>query len=201
MNNKTLIKICIASLLVFFSILILAEIYPQNNLDKTINSDIALTRTPALTSTMLFISNIMDPIYVVLYMLIISAFLFFKKQKSKFIFSILAMSFVATVEALKLIIGRIRPENILVIETNSSFPSGHATMSLIFFGLLIYLFKDSIKNKTLKYILIAISILLILLIGFSRIYLGAHWFTDITAGYSLGLFWLSFLALIFNLKK
>ncbi|MCA9495893.1 MAG: phosphatase PAP2 family protein, partial [Nanoarchaeota archaeon] len=51
------------------------------------------------------------------------------------------------------------------------FPSGHATMAIIFFSLLLYSFKDDIKKKSLKYIFIISNIVIFLLIGTSRIYL------------------------------
>jgi undecaprenyl-diphosphatase len=74
----------------------------------------------------------------------------------------------------------------LIPETGFSFPSGHTTLSIAFFGVLIYLFKDEIKNKTLRYLFITISLLLPFLIAFSRLYLNVHWFTDVVAGLFIG---------------
>ncbi len=75
----------------------------------------------------------------------------------------------------------------LIEKTTYSFPSGHATLAVAFFGMLIYLFKDKIKNKTLRYTFITANIFLMILIGITRIYLNVHWLTDVLAGYALGL--------------
>jgi undecaprenyl-diphosphatase len=99
---------------------------------------------------------------------------------------------------IKLIVQRARPENSLITETGFSFPSGHATMSLILFTLLLLTFKNDIKNNALKWVFIVCNITLILLIGLSRIYLNVHWFSDVIGGFALGLFWLTLLILVFK---
>jgi len=99
----------------------------------------------------------------------------------------------------KVIIHRARPENALIEVSGYSFPSGHATMAIIFFSLLLYSFKDDIKNKALKNIFIASNIIFFLIIGLSRVYLNVHWFSDVLAGFGLGLFWLTLLILIFKI--
>ncbi len=73
-----------------------------------------------------------------------------------------------------------------------SFPSGHATMSLITYGFLAYLFFVSLKHAALRVLISAALILLTLLIGFSRIYLGVHYVSDVLAGFAVGGLWLSF---------
>jgi len=71
-----------------------------------------------------------------------------------------------------------------------SFPSGHAMMSVTFYGLLIYIISNTIKNKPLKRTLISSLIVLIAAIGFSRVYLRVHYASDVMAGYIVGLLWL-----------
>jgi undecaprenyl-diphosphatase len=77
---------------------------------------------------------------------------------------------------------RARPLSSIINETNFTFPSGHATITVVFLGLITYLFykKESRKQMTI------VTISLIFLIGFTRIYLRVHWFTDIIAGFILG---------------
>ena len=60
-------------------------------------------------------------------------------------------------------------------------------MSVTFYGLLAYLVWHSVKNKTLRWRLIVLLILWMHVIGFSRIYLRAHWFSDVVGGFLLGL--------------
>ncbi|UFU01219.1 phosphatase PAP2 family protein [Radiobacillus kanasensis] len=71
-----------------------------------------------------------------------------------------------------------------------SFPSGHSMGSLIFYGFMIYLLLKSRNPKSIKWALISISSTLIFLIGFSRVYLGAHYPSDVLAGYLAGTAWL-----------
>ncbi|WP_342746009.1 phosphatase PAP2 family protein [Brunnivagina elsteri] len=69
-----------------------------------------------------------------------------------------------------------------------SFPSGHAMISLVIYGFISYvLAKEYPQYKKQIY---AATTLLILTIGFSRLYLGVHWATDVIAGYAAGLLWL-----------
>jgi len=89
--------------------------------------------------------------------------------------------------SIKILVHRLRPEHALIPITKYSFPSGHATMAIIFFSILSYSIVEHIKNKT-KILLTSITLILILLIGFSRIYLGVHWFSDVLGGLILGLF-------------
>ena len=93
---------------------------------------------------------------------------------------------------LKEIIQRPRPpiELRMVEESSFSFPSGHAKASLAFYGLIMYYIYNYIKNKKVKNIICAILSLLILLVGISRIYLGVHYASDVTAGFLFSIVYL-----------
>ena len=81
-----------------------------------------------------------------------------------------------------------RPDTLTLISENGfSYPSGHAMTSLAFYGFLIYLVYQKMKPSILKKMIILLFILLIFLIGFSRIYLGVHHFGDILGGYLISL--------------
>ncbi len=103
---------------------------------------------------------------------------------------------------LKMLIERPRPplESRLVEVSSFSFPSGHSTMSMVLFGLLIYFAYKFINNKVLKTVIIVSLALFILLIGFTRIWLGVHYPTDIIGGYSLGICFICFCIFIDKLK-
>ncbi len=90
---------------------------------------------------------------------------------------------------LKLLFQRPRPPMNFIEEIGFSFPSAHAFISLSFFGFLWYLFYQNHKNKK-GYLALVLTILFILLIGMSRIYLGVHYFSDIIGGYLAGTIYL-----------
>jgi undecaprenyl-diphosphatase len=71
-----------------------------------------------------------------------------------------------------------------------SFPSGHAIMAVTFYGLLIYILQHSITIDWLKWLVTVLVTVLIILIGFSRIYLRVHYASDVAAGFIIGLLWL-----------
>ena len=102
---------------------------------------------------------------------------------------------------IKQIVRRARPEHLMIIEeTGFSFPSGHAMMTFAFFAILIHFVCKMVKNKTLKISLVSVFSLLILAIGFSRVYLGVHYLTDIVAGFLISFVIVSVCLIIYNTK-
>ncbi len=75
-------------------------------------------------------------------------------------------------------------------ETGYSFPSGHSASSMTLFGLLGYFFIRGQKRPRNKVWIGAVAVSLILAVGFSRIYLGVHFLSDVLGGYLLGICWL-----------
>ena len=109
----------------------------------------------------------------------------------------------AFVWIVKNIIDRPRPPlvNALVNENTYSFPSGHTFVAIAFYGLLVYFVIQSERNKFLKIISFIIGSILIILVGLSRIYLGAHWPSDVLASFVSGAAWLSILITWLKIKN
>jgi undecaprenyl-diphosphatase len=85
---------------------------------------------------------------------------------------------------------RVRPANqIGIVVTDPSFPSGHTISAVLCYGFLAYLFIPKMPSLFWKWVVAIAAILTVAFIGFSRIYLGGHYLTDIVAGYGLGLAW------------
>lgn len=139
-----------------------------------------------LTSFLKGITHFGDPLLIVTAIVIIS-FYFLKTNKKKdalLLVGVSTLSFIVMI-TLKSLFQRERPNILSIIEiTGFSFPSGHAYFSAFLYGYLIYLIrKEKPKHKN---IYIGVLMFFILLIGFSRIYLGVHYLTDIIFGYTLG---------------
>lgn len=122
------------------------------------------------------------------------------------VFTLLTMSSGLISTVIKLLIDRPRPTEDLVriieITRQQSFPSGHTLFYVVFFGFLIIV-MENLKSihRYVRIVVIVISSLMILLVPFSRIYLGAHWFTDVLGGAMLGILCLFVLGYFYLPKK
>lgn len=94
-------------------------------------------------------------------------------------------------EGLKVGFARPRPDLVAhVVETTSmSFPSGHAMLSAVTYLTLGALLAQAQERTSVRGYILGVAIVLTLLIGLSRIYLGVHWPTDVLAGWCLGAAW------------
>lgn len=102
----------------------------------------------------------------------------------------------------KYIIRRNRPVgHRLVSEEGYSFPSGHSMVGFAVYTFLIYLVYKNVKNKGLSVTLIILLSTLILLIGFSRIYLGVHYTSDVLAGYLISFTYINMFIYIVSRKE
>lgn len=103
----------------------------------------------------------------------------------------IAISSLVLMLLLKQLFQRKRPLSpLLKAAKGLSFPSGHAIMAVTFYGLLIYILQHSITIEWLKWFLTFLVVVLIILIGFSRVYLRVHYASDVAAGFIIGLLWL-----------
>ena len=133
-------------------------------------------------------------------LVLIAYFLFIKKNKWYSIkVPAIALSSLGLMFLLKHLFNRQRPTIPLLDEAAGlSFPSGHALMSVTFYGLLIYIIFKSYRDRDWKWVPIVFLIILILVIGFSRIYLRVHYASDVLAGYCIGFLWLVFAVWLLN---
>ena len=81
--------------------------------------------------------------------------------------------------------------NPISVESSWSFPSGHAMMAVVTYGLLAYLLLVWLRQWRWQVALALASTFLIVVIGFSQLYLGVHYLSDVLAGYAAGLCWLA----------
>jgi membrane-associated phospholipid phosphatase len=81
------------------------------------------------------------------------------------------------------------PTQIWMALTIPGFPSGHAISVFVFYGLVAYLLVPKIASAFWKGIVVAAALLIIVFVGFSRIFTGGHYLTDVLAGYAVGIAW------------
>jgi membrane protein DedA with SNARE-associated domain len=158
--------------------------------------------SPGVTRFMVEITNL-GGVYVVLIAIgIIFVYLLYKRGWwDLFSFFLAAGIGELLLILLKLLFHRPRPAHQLAMAHGYSFPSGHAFIATIVYGFLIYVTWRLLKSGALRFTISFITILLIVLVGISRVYLNVHWFTDILGGYAAGLGWLVLSVTIVNTMK
>jgi undecaprenyl-diphosphatase len=142
--------------------------------------------------------------WVVLPLLVAFAYAFYYRERrvSAALLVISTLGGVVLTTALKTVVRRARPELFDSGYTASfySFPSGHATVAVGFYGTLTLLLAWRLAGVR-RWLVVAAGVGLVLLIGFSRLYLGVHYPTDVLAGFLAAPLWISFIGLCYFLWR
>ncbi|MBI4752329.1 MAG: phosphatase PAP2 family protein [Acidobacteria bacterium] len=198
MLNRRIILSYVACLLGFLSLAlaVLTDSDKRFQIDITISQAVQSFSLPGVEAGMRLISfpgnhSLADLAWGCL----IFAFLLWKGRKvAGYAFALSAGGGTLLNMIVKELVARPRPTSELVQqlvqETSLSFPSGHVMHYVTFYGFLLILINEEPFPRWLKTSLNALCGIPILLIGTSRVFLGAHWPSDVTAGYFLGGFWL-----------
>jgi len=162
----------------------------QFRFDSTLINFIYSLRTPLLTKIMNFISFLGNDVIVLGAFIIIILLIRKRYRHEAILFGfIFEMGFFINL-FLKFLIRRPRPDIApLLVELSYSFPSGHSMNSFVFYVAVAYFIFRFTRNKRLSTLIFFTCLLLILSIGFSRIYLGVHYPSDVLAGYIGGAWW------------
>jgi len=136
-------------------------------------------------------------------LIVISSILYFVIKDKRISYGIIGNLIISVLLNLgiKALFQRERPliDNRLIDVIGYSFPSGHAMVSMAFYGFLIYLAYVYWNNKKYKWPIIILLMVIILIIGTSRIYLGVHYLSDVLAGYLISISYLIVYVYGFNL--
>jgi undecaprenyl-diphosphatase len=149
--------------------------------------------TGYLTAVMTFFSFIGDTIPVIVITLLSAFFLYRVLHHRREVVLLICTMIGSTLlnVLLKYIFQRTRPDiNQIVFEEGFSFPSGHSMAAFSLYGILTFLLWRHLKTRVGRGTLLTVNGLMIFLIGYSRIYLGVHYPSDVIAAYAASGFWL-----------
>lgn len=177
---------------------------PLESPDIRIANLFLVYRHPVVEQLLLFFTHLANWQIIVSLGVIVLLLLCLQKRRREawfFFGGVVFSSFI--IFLFKNIFQRNRPDEIyaLLTEHSHSFPSGHATLSVVFYGLIAYgLIRQTHKHSQKKLIGLG-AILLIFIIGFSRVYLGVHWTSDVIGGWWLGSALLVFIITLFKERE
>ena len=168
-------------------------------LDDSLRALINQRATPGVTSLMVFASVWGAPSRLaVLAVVAVVGFLLRRWTRGALLVVVTLLGASLLDGALKLLWGRQRPTAFFEhypSPESFSFPSGHALFAPAFFGGLAALLYRRLGHTWLRVGVITAAVVVILLIGFSRIYLGVHYPSDVLGGFAAGVVWVSAVAL------
>jgi len=165
--------------------------------DGFIRAKVQSIASPGLTSTMRVLTRLGSTVgLTAIGVVVIAVFLYMRRLKYIGLL-LLAMAGQGILQySFKTIFERQRPQAMFdyVIGDTPSFPSGHALAATCFFGLLAYLITVNLSSAAQKIAAWSLAVIIILTVGFSRIYFDVHYPSDVIAGYLAGTIWASSVA-------
>lgn len=170
-------------------------------LDSKILNFLALNRAPGATDFFLVVTYLGEWYVVAGVTILFSAFLWRAGQRYVLPLWISVAGSTVSTYAIKFLEDRQRPAGGVLLESTASFPSGHATAAVALFGFIIYFLWNNLKSDFWRKFFFVSGLILILLIGFSRLYLGVHYLSDVLGGFLVGAVWLGVSFIILHKQK
>lgn len=169
-------------------------------IDKNINLWTESIRHPTITLLSNIVHYYLNNTTFTVAAILLAVYLFYKnKKKDVVLLTITIVGNVILILIVRYLFPSTRPLNELIQITSPSYPSGHTANTLVLFGILTYFIWKYSKSSLAKILSCILFIAITSFVGFSRIYLNVHWFSDILGGYLLGIFSISFSILLFNI--
>lgn len=175
---------CTVFIVLFMVILVSILMGRTLYIDTLIRGIIPNLRSDFFTKIFKILTYLGDKYFIALLVVVISGILYFKKYKAyAFVNCLNLFNIFVLNKGIKYLVRRERPLDMLIEKDGYSFPSGHSMLSIGIYGLLIYFICKSNMSKKMKTILTTILSIIIVVVGYSRIYLGVHYPSDIFGGY------------------
>lgn len=181
-----------------------AKNYDYFKFDLPITLAIQRLDLPWFHNLMVFMSRTGNEYWGSISILTIATLITFRSSLKDGFMLLLSSSGVVTLSIfLKTLVNRPRPDADLINQIgffakSDSFPSGHVLHAMGLYGFLLFLVNTRLKRSIYRNILEVSLITMIILMGISRIYLGAHWFSDTLGSYLIGTVWLYLMIFIYN---
>jgi undecaprenyl-diphosphatase len=170
-----------------------------SSINMSVNVWAASINTGSFTIFAKGISVVFDTTALAIISVVVAAVMFLSSHKRYGLLLLTAMLGDALlVFFFKLLIMSQRPLNEIISETNFSFPSGHVTGCVVFFGVLIYFAWNRWNTVKVKATTSVLYVAITSIVGFDRIYLNVHWLSDVVGGVFLGAFWVLLSIAIFE---
>ena len=172
-------------------------------LDQPIAAAVHSLASPALTAGMRVLTRLGEQEFLIPAGIVAAALLLRHRKRREaalLIASVLGGTLVN--EALKLLFHRARPQPLFGFAAPDSyaFPSGHAVSSVCFYGVLALLVAQMLRSRRARVALWTAAVGLAGLIGLSRVYLGAHYPSDVLGGYALAVVWVACLRALLPMR-
>ncbi|WP_026792055.1 bifunctional DedA family/phosphatase PAP2 family protein [Pleomorphomonas oryzae] len=166
--------------------------------DRAIYTALQDLRSPVTDTLMIGITELGDTKVVVAMTAIVFLWLAWERAWRTAAFWLVAVAGASALNTvIKVTLHRARPDELLYSGWSAfSFPSGHSTTNLVLYGFLTFLIARGLRPALQVPVALG-GATLIVLIAFSRLYLGAHWFSDVVGGAAFGSAWLMLLGLFY----
>jgi len=161
---------------------------PMLELDHDVSAWFSVQRQPAVTALMLAVSRLHLSLHVLVATALVAAWFAWRRDwRCAGALLVVPAGMLLNV-GVKNLLQRARPqwEDPLVQLATYSFPSGHAVAATVFYGMLCALAFAHTRSRRWRALALACTVAMVLLVCFSRVYLGAHYPSDVLAGVALG---------------
>ncbi|NIK70548.1 MULTISPECIES: phosphatase PAP2 family protein [unclassified Paenibacillus] len=194
-QNKVLLRSFVFTILILFVFGWIAQLVSGQRIavfDNNVTDAIRGVRSDAMTVVMRVFTELGSEFMVILIVIAFSSLFAFIGYRRELIFYLGVIVSSALLNlVLKTIFQRARPDINRIIEASGfSFPSGHSMSAFTLYGITIYFLWKHLKYRWMRAAVILVGVVIIAMIGISRIYLGVHYPSDVIGGYLVSAAWL-----------
>ena len=201
-RGKQAILVMLVLGLIFLAISLTVEMNQTDKIDLAATNALQKIQHPVVYPIMLGFTALGDTLTLILIAAAVSGYLFFRKRPLAASLAIVTLFGLPLNMLLKEMVGRPRPGSdsvsVLAPTIGLSYPSGHAMASAMLYGYLAMLCWMHIQARSTRITCAIIFLITAVMVSVSRVYLGAHWLSDVVGGWTGGTFCLLLLAEIYK---